>query len=302
LEGWQKGGEAMITFPCSDRLQRRAFTLIELLVVIAIIGMLVGLILSAVQQIREAASRTSYANNLKQIGLALQMHHDAFGVVPSNGGWDGKEWISSVTGAKMYVTTVDKDDGILRYRGVGEPGRKPYDQTGSWAYALLPFLEQQNIFTIRDWQVPVKLYICPSRRMPQASTVVGEDAYGIYNGGGWLWAKTDYACNDLVMLYRPGCLRLAALMDGASHTILVGEKAFDPSVQVPTTWYFDEPFFTGGSGGTTRWKGGVFRDKIGVDFKGNWGSPHPAGPSSLSPTAVSAPSPTARPSRSSMAP
>jgi prepilin-type N-terminal cleavage/methylation domain-containing protein/prepilin-type processing-associated H-X9-DG protein len=257
--------------------KRQAFTLIELLVVIGIIAILIGLLVPAVMKVREAANRISCANSLKQIGLAVHMHHDTLNVFPSNGGWDGRQWILSADGKPAYVTTLDKDGGPLRHWGVGEPNRSPWDQTGCWAYSLLPFLEQDNMYQTRDWKDPFKLYICPSRRVAQAETVVAEDGFGIYNGCGWTWGKTDYASNGLVILDRPGCLNMAALTDGTSQTILIGEKAFDPKVQVPGTWYYDEPFFTGGSGGTTRWKSGIFRDGAGVDIKGNWGSAHSSG-------------------------
>jgi Protein of unknown function (DUF1559) len=125
--------------------------------------------------------------------------------------------------------------------------------------------------------VPVKLYICPSRRQAMPETPVHEDAYGVYEGAGWSWGKTDYAGNLLVIPARPLCLRIADLTDGTSHTILVGEKAVDPRVNTPTTWYYDEPFFIGGSGGTMRWQGGVLRDGPGIAYKLNWGSAHPAG-------------------------
>src|SRR5437870_3200285 len=86
-------------------LRRRGFTLIELLVVIAILGILMALILAAVQRAREAANRVNCANNLRQIGLALHQHHDTYGLFPSNGGWDGRQTIPSVDGTATTIYT-----------------------------------------------------------------------------------------------------------------------------------------------------------------------------------------------------
>src|SRR6266511_3800928 len=93
--------------------QRRGFTLVELLVVIAIIGVLVGLLLPAVQKVRESANRTKCGNNLKQIGLAVHHYHDVYTQLPP-----------------MYVL------------GSGEP---------TWAVFLLPYLEQENAY--RAWNM-----------------------------------------------------------------------------------------------------------------------------------------------------
>jgi prepilin-type N-terminal cleavage/methylation domain-containing protein len=98
---------------------RAAFTLIELLVVIAIIGVLIGMLLPAVQKVREAANRTQSANNLKQIGLATQAYHDAY----------------------KYLPAVSVGD-LYYYYGFGGQN----NVSGSWNFVLLPFLEQNNIY------------------------------------------------------------------------------------------------------------------------------------------------------------
>ncbi|MDZ4658300.1 MAG: DUF1559 domain-containing protein [Bythopirellula sp.] len=157
----------------------RGFTLVELLVVIAIIGVLVALLLPAIQAARESARRNQCVNNLKQMGLALQMHHDAKQLFPQ--GRNGKS---------------------------PGPGTATSPLAVSWAFELLPYIEQvaihrslvktarvddpQNATAMRS---PVSVYYCPSRRQPAADrdfdnddTVATEDHRGVAAGG-------DYAGN-----------------------------------------------------------------------------------------------------------
>ncbi len=262
----------------------RAFTLVELLVVIAIFAVLIALLLPAVQKVREAASRISCANHLKQVGLAFHQHHDAQGCFPSNGGWDGKQTIQATDGSAIKVYTWDDVIPHPYYWGDGAPDRGPADQTGCWAYALLPYIEQEALFRSADWAKPVPLYHCPSRRAPLAAPATN-DVHALYNGGGWKWAKTDYAANYFVVLPRPSCLRIVEISDGTSNTLLAGEKAMSPTNYASGTWFWDEPFFTGGSDSTARKDVLLLKDSKGLDegekYRENWGAAHSAGANML---------------------
>src|SRR5437016_1591141 len=127
---------------------RRGFTLIELLVVIAIIAVLIGLLLPAVQKVREAAARTQCANHLKQMGLAIHSFHSAYNKLP--------------------------------------PARIA-DQYATWSVFLLPYIEQDALYrqwdltkkyydqTAFDYKAQVSIYFCPARRGPPQISQIPED-------------------------------------------------------------------------------------------------------------------------------
>src|SRR5713226_5137815 len=136
---------------------RRGFTLIELLVVIAIIGVLIALLLPAVQKVRETGNRVVCTNNLKQIGLAFQNHHSILGIFPDG----GERW-----------------DDLEPTRLNGGPVMAPMQYWG-WAYQVLPYIEQKDVWVQSTGRAIrstlIKAYFCPTRRAPM---LVYDDRYG----------------------------------------------------------------------------------------------------------------------------
>ena len=257
--------------------RRGGFSLVELLVVIGVLALLVALMLPAVQRSREAARDIECRNDLKQVGLAFHMHHDLHRCLPNNGGYDPDQVVLDAAGAPFRPSTLGYDTGNRYLWGVGDPKRAPAEQTGSWVFPLLPFLDQANVHRRQDWTASLPELICRSRRDAASAYPPPLDEFGEYDGGGHRWGKTDHAANGYLIFNRPKLMRFANVRDGLSNTLLVGEKAFDTRALSGGGWFWDEPYFLGGSAGSRRYGLGLLPDRPGAAFKQNWGSSHPGG-------------------------
>src|SRR5579871_6593335 len=194
------------------RRPRPAFTLIELLVVMGIISVLVGLLLPAVQRVRQAANRLSCQNNLKQIGVACHSYHGAVGSLPPG-----------------YVATAAYPDTT--------PG-------WGWAAYLLPYIERDNLAAQIDFNSPmqyspaiqsmVKLYLCPSDSPPTMPVVIGDATLTpIATAAPSSYAATVGPDADDAdgltgtgVFYRNSHTRFADITDGTSQTVMIGDRAW----------------------------------------------------------------------------
>ena len=233
---------------------RCGFTLIELLVVIAIIAILIALLRAggAAGRARPPRAQCSEQPEADRPGDAAVPQRPQ-GLPQQRRLGRQADHRGHVAASRSRRDTFDFTTNKLYQFGVGDPRLGPTDQTGSWAYAILPYLEQNAAVReprVADGQSPV--YICPARRRRRADQPSPPGRLRhlrqrrLELGTHRLRRQPDTPSTTA-----PTATARPAFTDGLSNTILVGEKAYDIAVQ-EDSWYYDESFFLGGSKGTSR--------------------------------------------------
>src|SRR5262245_17521959 len=237
---------------------RRAFTLIELLVVIAIIAVLIGLLLPAVQKVRDAAARMQCANNLKQLGLALHHYHDAEGQLPTGG--DGRSGVRYAIGWPGLLMPYFEEDNRRRAIDALTPNALYVIQP--WRATAPPHNGTSPLFTS-----PVKAFVCPGSELGPLSpdsyvaaaypelTAVNQGALHYRANGGspnvgfvqGIWSRHAWYSTSGV-IYPESKVKLTDITDGTSNTLLLGE----------TSSARGRPLLSRGWGGIQPWTWGYY--------------------------------------------
>lgn len=213
----------------------RGFTLVELLVVIAIIGILIALLLPAVQAAREAARRSECSNHLKQMGLAFHNYHDVHRAFPDGG----------KSGCDSPVTPGSDCSNDTHRNG-------PYNRGDwSWPYQILPFMEQRAVYDSTNnntiYQTPIPTYYCPSRRSAQLYSNLAKIDYA-----GCAGTTSNSPGDGLLVRRGTGPMKFATIEDGTSNTLMLGEKQLNRA-KLGQTYDDNEPYVSSG------WDTEIFR-------------------------------------------